>query len=67
MTNNSLLIDSDILIDVGRKNQIAIERLEKEREKSITVISSVTQMELIVGCRNKAELKYLDRFLEDFE
>ena len=24
-------------------------------------------MELIVGCRNKTELKYLDKFLEDFE
>lgn len=24
-------------------------------------------MELIVGCRNKTELKYLDKFLEDFD
>lgn len=24
-------------------------------------------MELIVGCRDKTELKYLDKFLEDFE
>lgn len=67
MADNFLLIDSDILIDVGRKNKTAIERLEKEREKAIAAISSVTQMELIVGCRNKTELKQLDEFLEDFE
>ncbi|MBZ0201159.1 MAG: type II toxin-antitoxin system VapC family toxin [Ignavibacteriaceae bacterium] len=62
-----MLIDSDILIDIGRKNETAIERIEREREKFIAVISSVTQMELIVGCRNKTELKNLDKFLEDFE
>jgi len=67
VADNFLLIDSDILIDVGRKNKTAIERLEKEREKAIAAISSVTQMELIVGCRNKTELKQLDEFLEDFE
>ncbi|MBU0560341.1 MAG: type II toxin-antitoxin system VapC family toxin [Bacteroidetes bacterium] len=65
--NNLLIIDSDILIDVARKDKTAIERLEEERKKSISAISSVTQMELIVGCRNKTELKHLDEFLEDFE
>ncbi len=67
MANNLSVIDSDILIDVGRKVKIAIERLEAERKTSITTVSSVTQMELIVGCRNKTELKHLDKFLEDFE
>ena len=67
MADNFLLIDSDILIDVGRKNKTAIERLEKEKEKAIAAISSVTQMELIIGCRDKTELKKLDEFLEDFE
>jgi len=65
--NNLLIIDSDILIDVARKDKTAIERLEEERKKSISAISSVTQMELIVSCRNKTELKHLDEFLEDFE
>ncbi len=67
MADNFLLVDSDILIDVGRKNLTAIERLEKERDKTIAAISSVTQMELIVGCRNKTELKQLDAFLINFE
>jgi len=67
LPDNLYLIDSDILIDIGRKDKTAIERLEEEGKKSLLAISSVTQMELIVGCRNKSELKYLDKFLEDFE
>lgn len=62
-----LLIDTDILIDVGRKNNIAIGRLDDARTTSITAISSITEMELIVGCRNKNELRQLEKFLEDFE
>ncbi len=67
MANKLAVIDSDILIDVGRKVKTAIERLDEERKTSIIAISAVTQMELIVGCRNKTELKYLDKFLEDFD
>lgn len=67
MADNLSVIDSDILIDVGRKVKTAIEKLDEERKASITAISTVTQMELIVGCRNKTELKHLDKFLEDFE
>jgi predicted nucleic acid-binding protein len=67
LANNLSVIDSDILIDVGRNVKTAIERLNEERKTSITAISAVTQMELIVGCRNKTELKYLDKFLEDFD
>lgn len=62
-----LLIDTDILIDVGRKNNIAIDRLDNARTTSITAISSITEMELIVGCRNKNEIRQLEKFLEDFE
>jgi predicted nucleic acid-binding protein len=65
--DNLLLIDTDVLIDVGRKNKIAIDRLNEEQKTSIIAISSITQMELIVGCRNKNELKQLEKFLEDFE
>lgn len=67
MVNKFLLVDTDILIDVGRGIQIAIERLEFERQKYIIAISSITQMELLVGCRNKNELKILDKFLQEFE
>ena len=36
-----------------------------EQENSIAV-SSVTQKELIIGCRNKNELLYLEQFLDRF-
>ncbi len=67
MPNSICIVDSDILIDIGRKDNTAIERLESEEKKSILAISSISQMELIVGCRNKTELKYLEKFLDDFE
>ncbi|MBD2100772.1 type II toxin-antitoxin system VapC family toxin [Leptolyngbya sp. FACHB-261] len=62
-----LLIDTDILIDVGRGVQPAVSRLELALQTSTLAISVITQMELIVGCRNQLELQSLDRFLRRFE
>ena len=64
---NLLLVDTDILIDVGRAERKAVERLKNEESKFSLAVSSVTQMELIIGCRNKTELKLLDKFLNKFE
>jgi len=62
-----VVVDTDILIDVGRNDPVAVERLRYEEQHSALVISTATQMELIVGCRNKKELKALDVFLHRFE
>lgn len=59
----NLLVDTDILIDVSRGMPTAINRLKLEANNSTLAISSITQMELIVGCRNKTELKNLEKFL----
>lgn len=67
MKNSLSIIDSDILIDIGRNNPQAVKRLEEEDKYSKLVISAVTQMELIIGFRDKTELRLLDKFLEDFE
>ena len=64
---DSALIDTDILIDVGRKDPIAINHVKEIAQKAILSISSITQMELIVGCRNKQELNKLKKFIKDFE
>jgi|APLow6443716910_1056828.scaffolds.fasta_scaffold272758_2 hypothetical protein len=64
---NFTLIDTDILIDVGRNVNAAIKRLEAEEQAAIIGLSVVTQMELIVGCRDKKELSELDRFLKRFQ
>ncbi len=62
-----ILLDTDILIDVGRNDAKTIDRLSKISSEIILAVSSITQMELIVGCRNKSELNKLNRFLERFE
>jgi len=65
--DKSLIIDTDILIDVGREESLAIERLQIEEKKSILCISAITKMELIIGCQNKREINILEDFLLRFE
>ena len=64
--NKFVVVDTDILIDVGRGVEQAVAYLSKYEEITPLAISSITQMELIVGCRNKAELRQLERFVERF-
>lgn len=61
------IIDTDILIDAGRGIQEAVDRLNAIAASTIPTISVITQMELIVGCRNKSELQKLAKFLEQFQ
>lgn len=62
-----VLVDTDILIDVFRSIASTIAILQSTEASSTLCISTVTQMELIVGCRNARELQGLDRFLQQFE
>ncbi len=61
-----VIIDTDVLIDAGRGDNTAISCLEQIDENFHMAVSAVTQMELIVGCRNKSELRSLERFLQRF-
>ena len=61
------LVDTDIIIDCGRGVVEAVNCLKNIESTSSWAISVVTQMELIVGCRNKTELKTLEKFLEKFQ
>jgi predicted nucleic acid-binding protein len=61
------VIDTDVLIDVARGDAQARSFLEALSQQSSLAISSVNQMELIVGCRNKRELIELDKFLNVFQ
>jgi hypothetical protein len=61
-----LIVDTDILINVSREIPIAINRLQLEANNSTLAISTITQMELIVGCRNKTELQNLKKFLRRY-
>lgn len=62
-----MLVDTDILIDASRLIETALERLEREEQSSILVISTITKMELIVGCRDREELRKLERFLKRYQ
>lgn len=61
-----LIVDTDILIDAGRNVNDAVNCLQHIEQKFTVAISSVTQMELIIGCRNKNELHTLEQFIERF-
>ncbi|MDW8395613.1 MAG: type II toxin-antitoxin system VapC family toxin [Anaerolineae bacterium] len=67
ITSSTLLVvDTDVLVELGRGNQqIKDQLLELERTHSLAA-SAVTQMELVVGCRNEEELNALARFLARF-
>jgi len=62
-----VVIDTDVLIDVSHKNEKAIGYLENLEINFQLAISLITQMELMVGCRNKQESVVLDRFLKRFQ
>ena len=61
------IVDTDILIDVGRGETKAIDYVQHLSASSALATTTVTQMELIVGCRNKTELNNLDAFLGRFQ
>ena len=62
-----LFIDTDILVDAGRGMEEAVAFLSQKAEVSNLCISSVSHMELLVGCLNKREQKKLERFLDRFQ
>jgi|SRR3989338_9882856 len=62
-----ILIDTDVLIDIGRKINVAIASLKRVEEEAVPGISIITQMELMVGCRNKKEICILEDFLQSFK
>ena len=61
-----VVVDTDVLIDAARKVDEAVACLEQVEQNASLAISAVTEMELIIGCRNKAELRSLEQFLSRF-
>jgi predicted nucleic acid-binding protein len=64
---SSTIIDTDIIIDVGRGIPDAVNCLQELKSSSRLAISIITQMELIVGCANKVELQTLEKFIQQFD
>ena len=67
LMTSSTIVDTDIIIDVGRGIPEAVNCLRELKSASTLSISVVTQMELIVGCANKSELRTLEKFLQQFD
>ena len=65
--NKWLMLDTDILIDAGRGDRLALAYLEEKEITNILAIGVVTVMELFVGCANKTEQRAVDKFIERFE
>ncbi len=60
------LIDTDMLIDLARGKEGIAAHLEKLKKTGNLYISVVTYMELVVGCRNKSEQRFVDKLVEKF-
>ena len=65
--NDLVIVDTDVLIDTSRGISEAIACLKQIEQQSKLAISVVSQMELIIGCRNKRELQALEKFLLRFQ
>jgi predicted nucleic acid-binding protein len=55
------LIDTDVLVDVSRNNEAAIDFLDQLNDS--WSISIITALELIVGARNKKEVTQIDQLV----
>jgi predicted nucleic acid-binding protein len=64
--NQIIVIDTDILIDVGYGIPEAVTCLQQLEPNASLAVSVITQMELLIGCRNKKESKALTKFLATF-
>ena len=62
-----ILVDTDLLIDLANNDLATKTRLVTESQRAILTISVITQIELIIGCRNKKELEALNKFLLQFQ
>ena len=64
---NSVLLDTTVLIDLARGNEKAADFIGQNREtKRLLAVSVVSAMELIVGCRNKNEVKQAQNLITEF-
>jgi predicted nucleic acid-binding protein len=62
-----VIVDTDILIDVARRIPEAITYVQDLEQRAVVGISTITYMELLIGCRNKTEQRKVERFVRRFE
>ena len=62
-----LLLDSDILVDVLRGYLPAVRWLEALEESSEVLLPGFVAMELVHGCRNRAEQRRVEGLVDRFQ
>jgi len=60
------LVDTDVLVDCLR-GTVSAEAWLKGRAQPAFAVPAVVAMELVMGCRDRADLEGIQRFLETFE
>lgn len=61
------LLDTTVLIDLSRGNPAAADFIDAEfKSETCLFISVISAMELIAGCRNKAEVTKVQKLISDF-
>jgi len=61
-----ILLDSDVMIDILRKYPPAMEWFDALDEDEEIALPGYVMMELIQGCRNKAEQESLQRIVDPY-
>ena len=61
------LLESTVLVDLSRQDESARAYVDAERKAGVIKVPIVSNMELIIGCRNKAEVQKTERFLADYD
>ena len=57
------MVDTDILVDALHRFSVGLDYVEEASQQGSLRISIISEMELIMGCRNRRELHRLERFL----
>ena len=57
------MVDTDILVDALRRFSVGLDYVEEASQQGTLRIRIISEMELIMGCRNRRELYRLERFL----
>jgi len=63
----SVIVDTDILIDFGLDRSDAVQTIAKLEENYTITFSVITAMEMYAGCRSKNDLKKVDELLSGLQ
>jgi len=64
----SKLLDTTVLVDVIRREEPALNYVDSARKvEGLLRLSIVTKMELVIGCRDQAEVQKTEKLLADYD